>query len=67
MLAEKFFLILETIISNRSPDGAPRVVSKGPFVPIDDQYFLSKRRQTGARNSTELDRPVRRWFLSEPT
>ena len=43
MLAEKFFLILETIISNRSADGAPRVVSKSPFIPIDDYFFLNKR------------------------
>jgi hypothetical protein len=34
MLAEKFFLILETIMSNRSSDGAPRVVTKSPFVPM---------------------------------
>jgi hypothetical protein len=57
MLTEKFFLILETILSNRSPDGATRVVSNGPFVPMDDRFFPYKRRQTGAQNSTELDRP----------
>jgi hypothetical protein len=41
MLAEKFVLILETLISHlsdpqaaRHPDGAPKVVSKAPFVPI---------------------------------
>jgi hypothetical protein len=34
MLAEKFFLLLETIISNRHPDSAPRVVSTSPHVPI---------------------------------
>jgi hypothetical protein len=34
MLAEKFFLVLETILGNRCPDGAPNVRSKGPFVPI---------------------------------
>ena len=39
MLAEKFFLILETIISNRHPDGAPHVVSKCAFVPIDERLF----------------------------
>ena len=33
MLAEKFFLLLETIISNRYPDSAPRVVSTSPHVP----------------------------------
>jgi hypothetical protein len=46
MLAEKFVLILETIISNRMPDGAPRVVSNGPFVPIDDHFFLCKPQPT---------------------
>ena len=44
MLAEKFILTLETIISNRSPDGAPRVVSGVPFVPIDDHVFLDRCR-----------------------
>jgi hypothetical protein len=33
MLAEKFFLLLETIISHAS-DGSPRVVSTSPRVPI---------------------------------
>jgi hypothetical protein len=59
MLAEKFFLILETIICNRSPDGATRIVSNGPFIPIDDRFFPCKRQQTGARNSTEPDYPLR--------
>jgi hypothetical protein len=53
MLAEKFFLILETIISNRRPDGAPHVVSKCPFVPIDDRLLPCKRQQTGARDSND--------------
>ncbi|WP_315833351.1 hypothetical protein [Bradyrhizobium prioriisuperbiae] len=40
MLAEKFFLLLETIRSHMSdksatyPDGGPRVVSTAPHVPI---------------------------------
>ncbi len=41
MLAEKFFLTLETLISHladpgtaRYPDGAPKVVSRARFVPI---------------------------------
>ena len=34
MLAEKFFLLLETILSNKHPDGAQRIVSKSPFVPM---------------------------------
>jgi hypothetical protein len=56
MLVEKFFLILETIISNRSSDGAPRVVTKNPFVPIDDYFFLDKRRRRAheiLQNSTD--------------
>lgn len=41
MLAEKFFLILETVISHtadsepsRHPDGAPKVVSRARYLPI---------------------------------
>jgi hypothetical protein len=40
MLAEKFFLFLETLISRASaptatyPDGGPKVVSQSQFVPI---------------------------------
>jgi hypothetical protein len=34
MLAEKFFLILETMLSNRHRDGAPQIQSKSLFVPI---------------------------------
>jgi hypothetical protein len=40
MLAEKFFLVLETLIKGRSDsvptysDGAPRVVSSSAHVPI---------------------------------
>ena len=33
MLAEKFFLMLETVISHAS-DGSPRVVSTSPRMPI---------------------------------
>jgi hypothetical protein len=35
MLAEKFFLLLETIRSHSYPDGAPRVVSTSRHVPIN--------------------------------
>jgi hypothetical protein len=63
MLAEKFLLILETIISHRSSDGAPRVVSKGPFVPMTAS---SSTGAAGARNSTELDRPLRRVISLRP-
>jgi hypothetical protein len=34
MLAEKFFLILETLRSNVRPDGSQIVVSRTPHVPI---------------------------------
>lgn len=40
MLAEKFFLMLETLISRVAtqpatyPDGAPKVKSRSPFVPV---------------------------------
>ncbi|WP_198030316.1 hypothetical protein [Bradyrhizobium sp. Tv2a-2] len=35
MLAEKFFLMLETMLTGRVyADGAPRVVSTSPHVPV---------------------------------
>ena len=34
MLAEKFFLLLETIKSHIHPDGSPRVVSISRHVPV---------------------------------
>jgi hypothetical protein len=36
MLAEKFFLVLESLIrtSHSHPDGSPRVVSSSPHVPV---------------------------------
>jgi len=35
MLAEKYILLLETLIGNRThPDGSPRVVSTSPHVPV---------------------------------
>ncbi len=34
MLAEKFFLLLETLRSQGCPDGGRRVVSASPHVPI---------------------------------
>jgi hypothetical protein len=34
MLAEKFFLLLETIKSRTYPDGSPRVVSNSPHIPV---------------------------------
>jgi hypothetical protein len=35
MLAEKFFLLLETLRSYTNPDRIPRVVSTSPHVPIN--------------------------------
>ena len=34
MLAEKFFLLLETLRSRTNPDGSPRVVSNSPHIPV---------------------------------
>jgi hypothetical protein len=37
MLAEKFFLVLEALLRSKGrdyPDGAPRVVSTSPHVPV---------------------------------
>ena len=34
MLAEKFFLLLETIKSHSYPDGSPRVISTSHHVPV---------------------------------
>ena len=35
MLAEKFFLLLETVRSNTHDNGAPRVTSASRHVPIN--------------------------------
>ena len=45
MLAEKFFLVLETLLSRADPDGCPRVVSASLQVPIK----LPARKQQVAR------------------
>ncbi|WP_283818053.1 hypothetical protein [Bradyrhizobium jicamae] len=35
MLAEKFILVLETLLKTQThPDGSPRVVSTSPHVPV---------------------------------
>ena len=36
MLAEKFFLVLETLRSHAEPDGSPRVVSAPPRIPAKE-------------------------------
>jgi hypothetical protein len=35
MLAEKFLLLLESLIRNQGhPDGRPRIVSSSPHIPV---------------------------------
>jgi hypothetical protein len=34
MLAEKFLLLLETLMSRAQPDGSERVVSSSPHIPM---------------------------------
>jgi hypothetical protein len=34
MLSEKFFLVLETLLSHAEPDGSTRVVSTSAQIPI---------------------------------
>jgi len=46
MLAEKFFLMLETLRSQREENGAPRVVSNSPHVPVE----LGSDRQSSKRS-----------------
>ena len=50
MLAEKFFLLLETIRSHTDIDGAPRIVSRSRHIPIElpDGKF-SERNSAGLR------------------
>jgi hypothetical protein len=35
VLAEKFFLLLETLKSRSHPDGSPRVTSTSPHIPME--------------------------------
>lgn len=35
MLSEKFLLLLETLRSNANQEGAPRVVSMSPHIPVN--------------------------------
>ncbi|MCC8981207.1 hypothetical protein [Bradyrhizobium acaciae] len=36
MLAEKFFLLLETLLNGQThSDGSPRVVSTSPHIPVE--------------------------------
>ena len=43
MLAEKFFLVLETIISRIYPDGGPIVVSASRHVPVKLRSECARR------------------------
>jgi len=50
MLAEKFFLYLETLIRSRShSDGSPRVVSTSPHVPVALQGGPERHREDRGR------------------
>ena len=56
MLAEKFFLFLETVISHladttRYPDGAPKVVSRARHVPIQTSAAYDGPGETRSRRS----------------
>jgi hypothetical protein len=56
MLAEKFFLFLETVISHlaettRYPDGAPKVVSRARHVPIQTSAAYDGPGETRWRRS----------------
>jgi len=56
MLAEKFFLYLETLIRSQShSDGSPRVVSTSPHVPLAPQGGTGNRRDD--RGLGRLTRP----------
>jgi hypothetical protein len=50
MLAEKFFLLLETLRSHSSDDNPPVVISTAPHVPIK----LPRYRRVHARESHEI-------------
>ena len=49
MLAEKFFLLRETLKSRTYPDGSPRVVSSSPHVPVELPNSSLSRSGTEAR------------------
>jgi hypothetical protein len=49
MLAEKFILVLETLLSRAPPDGSTRVVSTSQQVPIEARAPTPERRVVGAR------------------
>jgi hypothetical protein len=59
MLAEKFFLILETILSNRRTDGAPQILSKSRFVPIVNTPSSSNVGRQSDETCPEEAKPAR--------
>ena len=59
MLAEKFFLILETILSNRKTEGASQTPSKSPFVPIVKTPPSSNVRRQSLETYLEEAKPAR--------
>jgi DNA-directed RNA polymerase specialized sigma24 family protein len=74
MLAEKFFLVLETIKSRRHPDDGPCVMSNSPHVPVKlpANDILPRRsagvlRAQGSQRSTwtgvREEKPMRRDVL----
>jgi hypothetical protein len=42
MLSEKFFLVLETLLSHADPDGSTRVVSTSAQIPIRPSQKLQR-------------------------
>jgi len=48
MLAEKFFLILETLRSHSSSDRPPVVISTAPHIPIKPRIPIKLRRKKKA-------------------
>jgi hypothetical protein len=62
MLAEKFFLFLETVISHladttRYPDGAPKVVSRARHVPIQTSAAYDGLGEIRSRRPSPVPRP----------
>ena len=47
MLAEKFFLVLETLKGHTYTDGSPRVASSSPHVPVKLPQRQANRRAIG--------------------
>ncbi|WP_448032010.1 hypothetical protein [Bradyrhizobium liaoningense] len=77
MLAEKFFLVLESLIrgDRTYPDGSPRVISTSPHVPVklsaqkyparsdnfDESDPASETRAAGVPCATMTSYPMASW------